>query len=66
MTRFSKASDLLTGLRMLTIKVVEAIIKWRDLLHAYCFMAQGVIVEHQSITFNFLYEEENYLWKVPH
>lgn len=59
-----KASELLTHLRILSLNVVESILRWRDYIQQIYYISRGVVKTNQAIMIPFLLDETNYLIKV--
>lgn len=59
-----KASELLTHLRILSLNVVESILRWRDYIQQIYYINRGVVKPNQAIMIPFIYNEVNYLIKV--
>jgi hypothetical protein len=59
-----RASELLTHLRILSLNVVESILRWRDHIQQIYYINRGVVKTNQAILIPFLFDEINYLIKV--
>ncbi len=59
-----RSSELLTHLRILSLNVVESILRWRDYIQQIYYISRGVVKTNQAVMIPYLYEETNYLIKV--
>lgn len=59
-----KSSELLTHLRILSLNVVECILRWREYIQQAYYITRSIVKTNQTIMIPFMYEEINYLIKV--
>ncbi len=59
-----KSSELLTHLRILSLNVVECILRWREYIQQAYYITRSIVKTNQTIMIPFIYEDMNYLIKV--
>lgn len=62
----TKVSELMTHLRILTLNCVETINKWKESLSYYFLLANNVLIKQNALFLPYMYEGENYLFKITH
>jgi hypothetical protein len=59
-----KSSELLTHLRILSLNVVECILRWREYIQQIYYLTRSIVKTNQTIMIPFMFNDANYLIKV--
>jgi len=59
-----KSFELLTHLRLISLNVIETILKWREYIHQTFYSSRTAVKAVQLLSFPFIYNQSNYLTKM--